>query len=493
MPAGLPLRIGKYEVESELGRGGFGRVYKAFDPTVNRPVAIKILTELDSPELLARFKTEASATGNLHHPNIVTIYEFGMDNNSPYLVMEYLEGQDLQQVIAARQPLSLLEKVRIMAQVAQGLHSAHRNLIVHRDVKPSNIRVLPNGEVKVMDFGIARLLQQSNTRLTRQGDMIGTIKYMAPEQFHGVEADALCDIFAYGLVFYELLSGKNPFEASDSRTMMYKLVSEQPAPLSETAPDCPPALEHIVMRALEKAREDRYQSLEDLLLDLQPVVMSLQKARAEELLHEARGFFNSGEIVQVEPILRNSLELDPMNPEAKKLRAQLQQALRQMSVRLSVRSQIEANLKAVDDQIARGLLAEASLSMESALRMYPNEPEFAKRLEQVRQLQNRARAQARVPEESPRPAKDTEQTGGLKADLTVLVDSKGTDLPPWPEESSAQPVREFTEYFGKPELDGPLHASITILSCPDSFREGETVPIRSSSFTIGRIDSDLQI
>ena len=169
-------RIGKYEIQSELGRGGFGRVYRAYDATVGRLVAVKVLTAEAGKDLLTRFKNEAAAAGNLHHENIVTIYEFGEDKGLPFIAMEFLEGEDLQQVIASRRPLTLLQKLSIMSQVAEGLYCAHRHGVVHRDVKPANIRLLPDGAVKIMDFGIARLLRDDvATRLTRQGHVIGTL------------------------------------------------------------------------------------------------------------------------------------------------------------------------------------------------------------------------------------------------------------------------------------------------------------------------------
>jgi serine/threonine protein kinase len=477
-------KIGKYEIESELGRGGFGRIYRAFDPTVNRRVAIKVLTAVDNPEVLARFKNEAVATGNLRHPNIITIYEFGEEQGSPYLVMEYLEGQDLQQIMAAKQPLSLLDKVQIMAQVAEGLHAAHKCGVVHRDVKPSNIRVLPDGHVKVMDFGIARLMRESTSRITQSGLVIGTIKYLSPEQLQEAEPDALCDIFAYGVVFYEFLAGKHPFEAPDFHSMMYKLVSVDPAPLSEAAPDLPEGLEAIVMRAMAKDRELRYQSLNDLFLDLQVVLLSLQTARSQALLGDARALASSGRIAEAEPILRNIVELDPANREARQLLSQVVASLRQRFVS----SGIEANLRAADDQISRGLLAEAAESLEAALRLYPGQPEFAKRLEEVRGLrQQQAETEARQHGEPPAVA-----TRGPNADTTMLVDAKSADLPP-PDQPGAPPPPDLTAYFGTADVEEPLRASVTIVSCPDSFREGEMVAVRSSPFTIGRGEGDLLI
>ena len=182
--------------------------------------------------------------------------------------MEYLEGEDLHHIISSRKPLSLLDKCNIMSQVAEGLYCAHKNGVVHRDVKPANIMVLRDGTVKIMDFGIARLMNDRDaTRLTQQGYLIGTLLYMAPEQLAGADFDSFCDIFAYGVIFYELITGKHPFEAPDARSMMYKLTFEDPRPLKEFAPDVPEALQQVVSRIVQRDRELRYQSLKEVQFD----------------------------------------------------------------------------------------------------------------------------------------------------------------------------------------------------------------------------------
>src|SRR5215471_6811505 len=241
-------QIGKYQIQAELGRGGFGSVYRAYDPTVGRLVAIKVLTAPGDQNLLTRFKNEAAAAGNLRHKNIITIYDFGEHEGLPYIVMEFLEGEDLQQVISQKRPLTLLQKASIMLQVADGLHCAHRSGVVHRDVKPGNIRLLPDGTVKIMDFGIARLVAggAGAARITRQGHVIGTLLYMAPEQVRGGEVDFLCDIFAYGITYYELLTGTHPFQGSDPRTVFYRITTEDPEPVRGLVPECPEALETIL-------------------------------------------------------------------------------------------------------------------------------------------------------------------------------------------------------------------------------------------------------
>ena len=185
--------------------------------------------------VLARFRNEAAAAGNLNHRNIVTIYDFGEHEGVPYIVMELVDGRDLQKTMASRR-LSLLEKMEIMSQVAEGLHFAHTNGVIHRDVKPANIMVLPDGAVKILDFGIARLKQSNAARQTRTGYLVGTILYMSPEQFQDATVDSLCDIWAYGVVYYEVLTGKYPFEAKDNASLMYKITRVDPPRIRTIAP-----------------------------------------------------------------------------------------------------------------------------------------------------------------------------------------------------------------------------------------------------------------
>ena len=207
----MARKIGKYELREEIGRGGFGTVYCAFDPTVGRTVAIKLLTGSGDPSVLARFKLEATAAGNLHHKNIITIYDFGQHEDLWYLVMEYLEGEDLQKTMARRKNLSVIDKVQIMSQVAEGLHCAHEHGVIHRDIKPANIMVLPDSTVKLMDFGIARMTDPDASRQTKTGFFVGTLLYISPEQLGGGDATVVADIWAYGVILYELLTGIHPF------------------------------------------------------------------------------------------------------------------------------------------------------------------------------------------------------------------------------------------------------------------------------------------
>src|SRR5664279_1820915 len=342
MADNLPTQIGRYKVVDELGRGGFARVYRAFDPHVGRPVAIKILTERGK-DVLTRFQNEATVAGNLRHEKIVTVYEFGEFEGQPYLAMEYLEGEDLQHTIKSRKPLTILEKLRIMSQVAAGLDCAHRAGVVHRDVKPSNIMVQRAGLVKIMDFGIARITRDAEaTRLTQEGYLLGTLIYMAPEQFAGSEIDALCDIFAYGVVYYELITGRHPFEAPDSRALMYKISFEDPPPIRDFVPDCPPALEAVINRILHKDRELRYQSLKDVQFDIEPIRLELQRQRASSLVTQAQELFDKKQLDPAQTVVLEALDLDPANTTARSLKETLQKQLQQRTLQPRIESMLNA-------------------------------------------------------------------------------------------------------------------------------------------------------
>ena len=273
-------RIGRYEILGEIGRGGFGVVYRAHDPVMRRNVAVKVLTAVSDPNLLARFRSEAGTTGNLRHKNIITVYDYGEHAGQPFLVMELLEGRSLQEVIRDGPPLSLFEKVSVLLQVAEGLRFAHEQGVVHRDVKPSNVMLLNDGGARILDFGIARFLDASRTRHTMAGFILGTIEYMSPDQLQGVDAGPLTDIFSFGVTCYELLSGRQPFRAETIGRTMHLLAAADPAPLGHVVPECPEGLQHVVRTALEKDRSLRYQSMRELLFDLAPIEAALRKERA---------------------------------------------------------------------------------------------------------------------------------------------------------------------------------------------------------------------
>jgi serine/threonine-protein kinase len=378
-------RIDKYEIKEEIGHGGFGTVYRAFDPGVGRPVAIKVLTAGGDPELLARFRNEATAAGNLHHPNIVTIYEFGEYQGLPYLVMELLTGHDLQKSINAGQ-LSLYEKVGIMQQVARGVHYAHEHGVVHRDIKPANIMVLTDGTVKIMDFGIARLTQGDVTRQTRTGYLVGTVHFMSPEQIQDARVDALCDVWAFGVVYYELLTGQLPFRAADQVSLMYKIVNTEPARLRTLVPSCPEALENIVHRALTKDREARYQNLEDLQIDVGPILNDLQRQQASKMLAWARGRFENGRFDEAQAAVRHVLEMDPASAEARQLRESIAKQLQ----RQQIRPQVEALVRSANECMERRQFVYAVEHLRNALRLEPGSSAVIMRMDEAQRLADAA-------------------------------------------------------------------------------------------------------
>ena len=259
--------IGKYQIQRVLGHGAMGTVYEALDPGIQRKVALKTMIPglAETPDLKLRFLREAQAAGRLRHRNIVTVYDLGEDKGRPYIAMEYIEGTDLEKIIQNREPLSMEWKLDVIRQVCDGLCYAHKNGIVHRDIKPANIRVTPEGEVKIMDFGIAHL-QSSN--LTKSGIVMGTVHYMAPEQIEGHKVDHRADIFSVGTIAYELIAYRKAFDGESITAVMYRIIHENPDPQEIPRSEYSPSLEGVVMKALSKSAEERYQSLEELLLDL---------------------------------------------------------------------------------------------------------------------------------------------------------------------------------------------------------------------------------
>ena len=245
-----------------LGSGGFGTVYKGWDPTNKRFVAIKTY-DTESSELRARAAREAQLSANLLHENITTLYEFAMENGIPYTVYELLLGQDLSAMMARREPRTLGEKLSILVGIARGLDYAHNAGVVHRDIKPANIRILGSGTVKIMDFGIAKAIGAS-ADITKKGFAVGSSFYMAPEQICGDPVDGRTDIFSLGVLAYQLFSFVKPFRDEKLFELLEQIVKEEPEPLGDLVPDLPPSLVEIVQRAMRKKPVDRFSSAREL-------------------------------------------------------------------------------------------------------------------------------------------------------------------------------------------------------------------------------------
>ena len=260
----LPESIGRFRIQAVLGRGGMGEVYKAFDPTLRRTLAVKtIRPDIDRPEYLERMMREAQACARLSHANIVTIFEAGQADGVVFIAMEFLEGQNLAEVLEAKLP-PFEEKLRILIKVLEALQHAHTQGVVHRDIKPSNIHITPDGTVKLMDFGLARVLTADT--LTASGSVLGTPHYASPEQLKGETVDRRSDIYSVGVMAYEMLSGRRPFEPDNESisSVIIKVINEAAKPMDTDLSRMLPDLETIVSTALAKSPNERYQSADDM-------------------------------------------------------------------------------------------------------------------------------------------------------------------------------------------------------------------------------------
>jgi serine/threonine-protein kinase len=264
-PAPPGARLGRYEVERHLGRGGMGDVYLVRDTVINRRAALKTIrldADLDPKqtiEIRQRFYREGQTAGALTHPNIVTVYDVGEDLGMSYIVMEFIEGQTLTQWMR-KQRFTVAQVKHVVHAAAMALEYAHENGVFHRDVKPDNIMLGKTGLVKVMDFGIARVVQSD---LTKTGSVMGTPAYMSPEQAQGQKIDARSDVFSLGVILYELLTGRKPFQGDTFPSLMFAILKEEPKPPSQVDPAVSPGWDAIVLRALAKDREKRYASARD--------------------------------------------------------------------------------------------------------------------------------------------------------------------------------------------------------------------------------------
>jgi len=359
----IPARIGPYEIVRRLSQGGMGVLYLGKDPRIGRSVAIKVL-HVHSDEVRVRFLREARTAGGLQHPNIVTIYDVGEYDEQPYIAMEYIDGHTLAELIRQRADLSMPRRLELIEALCDGLAYAHQRGVVHRDVKPANVMVSQHGLLKILDFGIARVVDSG---LTQVGLVIGTPNYMSPEQVEGLEVDRRSDVFSVGLVLYELLSFKQAFPGETPHAVSFHILSREPAPLDRLVPTIDRALCEIVDRALCKTRDARYQDLSTMRTDVSRVRRRLA-ATTEETLVAPRPRSDSRPVVDREGLARRR------------------------------RVQVQMHVELAQTAAAEGRLDDAIEACEQALTLDPDESRALALLHDIRERLNQVQLHALLDE-----------------------------------------------------------------------------------------------
>ncbi len=412
--------IGKYEIVGELGRGGMGVVYRGVDKFIGREVAIKTLTEA-TPELRQRFLVEARS-GILNHKNIVTIYDFGEFNDSPFIVMEYLQGQSLETSLWSATPLKMVDVLDIVRQVCNGLAYAHQKGVIHRDIKPANVMVQPDGQVKLVDFGIARLANASGHTAT--GAVIGTFNYISPERLKGQFSDGRADIWSAGVLLYRMLTGHLPFGGEDAAAL-HKAVNEPFTPLSAYLGEYPAGLDQILEHALAKNPADRYGDADDMASDLEALNETLKSSHVGELLRNVRQLLDDDQFTSARPLLLDLQRLAPQDGEVKKL-------LRDVQARLSRHQRGEQSrvlIHQAEEAVLERRFSEALELYQQANALDADSEVLAHKIKQVQDLKDRAERveQLKLQAREAHGRRDLVAAKSL-IDQALELDSRNTDL-----------------------------------------------------------------
>ena len=413
-------QIGKYQILGILGVGGMGVVYRGMDNSMGREVAIKTLTEA-TDELRQRFELEARS-GVLNHPNIVTVYDFGEQDGNPYIVMEFVPGDSLESLLRGGRQFTLIERLDIVRQVCLALGYAHQKGVIHRDIKPANVMVQPDGNIKIVDFGVARLASHSGH--TQAGMVIGTFHYISPERLLGRAADGRADIWSAGVILYLILTGRLPFPGDDPATL-HRVIREAHESLSTAHPGYPPAIEHIVDRALAKDPIDRYETAEEMAADLEAANDDLKREHVGEALGNVKHLIDQEKWTSVRPVLLDLQRLNPQNTEVKRLLREVQEKVaRQQKV-----MQLQQLLGEAEEAVLSQRYRDALEFYNQATALDKGNAEIPQKIEHVRGLKEKAEKVAQLLEQA-REARGRSDFGSANEliDKALKLDERNTDL-----------------------------------------------------------------
>jgi len=383
--------IGKYEVIDVIGTGGMGIVFRAHDPAIGRTVAIKMLRQTDptaATGLFDRFfSREMKSTGNLHHKNIVTVYDSGEQDGNPYLVMEYLEGDAVSKIIAERRPIPMVEKLDVVVQICDGLQYAHDRNIIHRDIKPANVILLADGTAKIVDFGVARVAGGEST-IVQAGQLVGSLYYLSPEQINSLPMDGRSDIFSTGILLYEFLTNQLPFKGADAASTFVKILTDEPQPLAQFVHDIPPAMQTVIKRALAKNVNDRYQTAEEFGFEILAVQKQLTSGIIADCMKRAEAAMQRHDLERARVHFLEVIRLDRQHERANRLLRDVRKAIQQeqrSSQIVQMRSQAQVAL-------AGGQYEEALACADQALKLDPGDKESVRLSDEIRAAISRARS-----------------------------------------------------------------------------------------------------